>query len=137
MSQIGSSDFSSACQCPREYFYHSLILQTVLPNILGIYFNILIENSQILQLPMNRRILNPPSLKNLEIFKESKIKIALDGISNIRLLGFDMKYFWLTFVCIRKWMNGISISNVRISTLYSDILIFLFFLGIVLFVTEL
>ena len=115
-------------QCPREYFYHSLILQTVLPNILGIYFNILIENSQILHLPMNSRILNPPSLKNPEIFKESKIKIALDGISNIRLLGFDMKYIWLTFVCIRKWMNGISISNVQISTLYSDILIFLFFL---------
>ena len=92
MSQIGSSDFSSACQCPREYFYHSLILQTVLPNILGKFFNILIENSQILQLPMNSRILNPPSLKNPEIFKESKIKIALDGISNIRLLGFDMKY---------------------------------------------
>ena len=93
MSQIGSSDFSSACQCPREYFYHSLVLQTVLPNIIGIYFNILIENNQILQLPMNSRILNPPSLKNLEIFKESKIKIALDGISNIKLLGFDMKHF--------------------------------------------
>ena len=93
MSQIGSSDFSSACQCPREYFYHSLVLQTVLPNILGIYFNILIENNQILQLPMNSRILNTLSLKNLEIFKESKIKIALDGISNIKLLGFDMKPF--------------------------------------------
>ena len=61
-------------------------------NILGIYFNILIENCQILQLPMNRRILNPPSLKNLEIFKESNIKIALDG-SNLKLLGFDMKHF--------------------------------------------